>query len=125
MPTPTRLFGRLGIALMATMVLASTAFAQNAGSLRGVISDPSGGVLPGATVALVNEATRETRQAQTDSKGGFFFASVPPGVYTIRVEMPGFKKAESKGIRMSANDTKGLDFTLQVGAQSETVEVTA
>ena len=125
MPTPTRLFGRLGIALVATLVLASAAFAQNAGSLRGIVSDPSGGVLPGATVVLTNEATRENRQAQTDSKGGYFFAAVPPGVYTVRIEMPGFKKAENKGIRMSANDTKGLDVTLQVGQQTETVEVTA
>src|SRR5436190_348709 len=124
MPTPTRLFGRLGIALVATLVLASAAFAQNAGSLRGIVSDPSGGVLPGATVVLTNEATRENRQAQTDSKGGYFFAAVPPGVYTVRIEMPGFKKAENKAIRMSPNDTKGLDVTLQVGAQSETVEVT-
>src|SRR5467141_2662988 len=83
MPTPTKLFGRLGIAL-ATVLMASAAFAQNAGSLRGVISDPSGGVLPGATVVLLNEATKETRQATTDSKGGYFFAAVPPGVYTVR-----------------------------------------
>src|SRR5438552_6996140 len=125
MPTPTRLFGRLGIALVATLVLASTAFAQNAGSLRGIVSDPSGGVLPGATVVLTNEASRENRQAQTDSKCGYFFASGSPGVYTVRIEMPGFKKAENKGIRMSANDTRGLDVTLQVGQQTETVEVTA
>ena len=125
MPTPTTRFGRLGIALLAVLVTASAAFAQNAGSLRGVISDPSGGVLPGATVVLMNEATKETRQAQTDSKGGYFFASVSPGVYTVRIEMPGFKKAENKGIRMSANDTKGFDVTLQVGQQTETVEVTA
>ena len=121
MPTPTKLFGRLGIALMAMLALAPAAFAQNAGSLRGVVSDPSGGVLPGATVVLLNEATLQTRQATTDSKGGYFFASVPPGVYTVRIEMPGFKKAENKAIRMSANDTKGFDVTLQVGAQSETV----
>jgi hypothetical protein len=125
MPTPTRLFGRLGIALVAMLALAPAAFAQNAGSLRGVVSDPSGGVLPGATVVLLNEATRESRQVQTDSRGGYFFAAVPPGVYTVRIEIPGFKKAENKGIRMSANDTKGFDVTLQVGQQSETVEVTA
>ena len=125
MPTPTRRLGRLGIAFVAVLMTASTVFAQNTGSLRGVVSDPSGGVLPGSTVALVNEATHESRQVQTDSKGGYFFAAVFPGVYTVRVEMPGFKKAENKGVRMSPNDTKGLDFTLQVGQQTETVEVTA
>src|SRR2546426_12238195 len=109
----TRRFRRSGIGLGTALLLASAAFAQNTGSLRGVISDPSGGVLPGATVVLVNEATKETRQVQTDSKGGYFFASVSPGVYTVRIEMPGFKKAENKAIRMSANDTKGLDVPLQ------------
>src|SRR5207244_1351994 len=120
MPAPTRLFGRLGIALVATLVLASAAFAQNAGSLRGIVSDPSGGVLPGATVVLTNEATRENRQAQTDSRGGYFFAAVPPGVYTVRIEMPGFKKAETKGIRMSANAPKGLDCSrmIDIGSNS-------
>jgi hypothetical protein len=123
--TPMRSFGRLGIALGVVLLLAGPVFAQNTGSLRGVVSDPSGGVLPGATVTLLNEATRESRNAPTDPRGGYFFAAVFPGVYTLRVEMPGFKRAENKGVRMSPNDTRGLDVTLEVGAPSETVEVTA
>jgi hypothetical protein len=119
-----RSFGRLAFALAAVLA-APAAFAQMAGSLRGVVSDTSGGVLPGATVTFSNEATRETRTATTDNSGGYFFAAVAPGVYTIRVEMPGFKRSETKGVRMSANDTRGLDIALQVGAPSETVEVTA
>ena len=88
MSTPTRSFGRLGVALVAALVLAPTAWAQNLGSLRGVVSDSSGAVLPGATVVLVNEATKESRQVATDAKGGYFFAAVSPGLYTVRVEMP-------------------------------------
>ena len=106
--------------------LASTVLAQgNSGSVRGAVADTSGGVLPGATVTLVSDATKASRSAVTDAKGGYFFAAVQPGTYTIRVEMQGFKKVEQKGVRISPNDTRGVDVALEVGAQTETVEVTA
>ena len=115
----------LRFALTALAVLtASSVFAQNTGSLRGVITDQSGGVLPTATVTLVNESTRESRSTKANNEGSYFFAAVFPGIYTIRVEMPGFKNAEAKNIRMSANDTRGVDITLQVGGASETIDVT-
>jgi hypothetical protein len=118
------MFGRFALAL-AGVLAASAAFAQMAGSLRGVVSDTSGGVLPGATVTLLNEGTKESRTATTDKDGGYFFAAVPPGSYTVRVDMSGFKRVENKGFRMASNDTRGLDVRMDVGAQSETVEVTA
>jgi hypothetical protein len=113
---------RFALALVAVLA-AATAFAQIAGSLRGVVTDTSGGVLPTATVVLLNEATRESRTTTTDSNGGYFFAAVAPGTYTVRVDMPGFKRSEHKGVRMASNDTRGLDVRMDVGAQSETVEV--
>jgi hypothetical protein len=120
-----RSFLRFAIAFTVVVLTASAAFAQNTGSLRGVVTDPSGGVLPTATVSLINEGTKETRTTKTNNEGNYFFAAVFPGVYTVRVEMPGFKNAEAKGIRMSPNDTRGVDVTLQVGGASETVDVTA
>jgi hypothetical protein len=120
----SRSFRRFGLSLI-LFLAATAAHAQNTGSLRGVVLDASGAILPGATVSLVNEGTKETRTATTDSRGGYFFAAVFPGSYTLRVEMPGFKTVENKGVRMSPNDTRGLDVTLAVGQQSETVEVTA
>ena len=115
----------LRFAITVAAVLAATSvFAQNTGSLRGVITDQSGGVLPTATVTLINEGTRESRNTKANNEGSYFFAAVFPGLYTVRVEMPGFKNAEAKGIRMSANDTRGVDITLEVGGASETVDVT-
>src|SRR3989454_9507776 len=105
----TRRFRRSGMGLGTALLLASAAFAQNTGSLRGVVSDSSGGILPGATVVLLNEATREVRRVTTDARGSYFFAAVFPGVYTVRVEMTGFKTAENRGVRMSPNDTRGRD----------------
>ncbi len=119
-----RSLGRIGLGLL-LIFAASTATAQMAGSIRGVVTDTSGAVVPGATVTLLNEATKGSRNMVTDTKGNYFFAAVQPGSYTIRVEIPGFKTVEKKALRMSSNETAGMDFTLEVGAQTERIEVTA
>jgi len=107
------------------MLQASAVFAQNAGSLRGSVTDKTGAIVPGATVSLTSESTRFARQAVTDSKGAFFFAAVEPGSYTLKADLSGFKSYEAKNIRVGANDTVGVDIVMEVGAQSETVVVTA
>jgi hypothetical protein len=117
--------GRWSKAALVLLLAASPAFAQNAASLRGLVTDSSNAVLPGVTVVLTNDATKATRQAVTDSKGSYYFASVPPGNYTLAAELSGFKKRTEKGIKINASDTKGLDFALEVGAQTEEVTVTA
>src|SRR6266545_1112281 len=116
--------GRLAIALLVVLA-ASSAFAQNAGSLRGFVTDQQGAVLPGATVVLTSEATKATRQAVTDAKGGYFFAALLPGNYSITVELSGFKTHTTKGVHISPNDTRGYDVTMEIGGQSEKIEVTA
>jgi hypothetical protein len=106
--------------------LAAPAFAQNAGSLRGTVTDPSGAGVPGATVLVTNEATKAiARQGVTNIKGEYFFASILPATYTVRVTLTGFKTQEITGIRVAARDTLGADFKLEVGGQSELVMVTA
>jgi hypothetical protein len=120
----SRLFKRLGLAL-AVAAFATSALAQSAGSFRGNVTDTTGAVVPGATVTLVNEATKFTREGVTNDTGGFFFATVDRGLYTLRVALTGFKTYEAKGLRVSANDTIGIDVRLEVGQLGETVEVTA
>jgi len=105
--------------------LAVSAFAQSAGSFRGTVTDTSGAVVPGATVTLTNEGTKFSRDSVTSATGGFYFAAVDPGRYTVKVALTGFKTYEAKGIRLSANDTVGLDVKLEVGALGETIEVTS
>ena len=112
-------------AVVVTVLLACPAWAQNTGSLRGTATDSTGAVVPGATVTLANEATKFTRTAVTDVKGGYFFSAVDPGNYTLTVEIAGFKPRVYKGIRINPNDTRGLDVMLEVGAKTETVTVTA
>ena len=115
---------RLGF-LSLVLATALPAPAQSAGSLRGTVTDPTGHVLRAATVVLVNEATKFTRRVVTDAQGGYVFAAVDSGTYTLEVAADGFRTHEAKGLRMSPNDTRGLDVTLEVGARSERIEVTA
>jgi hypothetical protein len=115
---------RMGSAVL-TLAVAPIAWAQSSGSLRGTVSDTTGGALPGATVVLTNEATKFTRQAVTDAQGGYFFASVDRGSYVLKAELQGFKTREIKGVRLAANDVVSVNVTLEVGAQTETIVVTA
>jgi hypothetical protein len=119
-----RTLSRVGLGFLLGL-LATSAFAQSAGSIRGTITDTTGAVIPGATVTLAQEATKFARTVVTDAKGGYFFGAVQPGAYTVRVEISGFKTAERKKLQISTNETAGLDFSLEVGAQTETIEVTA
>lgn len=73
------------------LVLTVSAHAQTVtGSMSGTVVDPSGQVIPGADVTLLNEKTGEERKGTTSEVGDFAFAALVPGAYTIRVEMPGF-----------------------------------
>ena len=99
--------------------------ASTTATLRGHVEDPSGGVLPGVTVTLTNQGTRATQTTVTDGRGQYLFASLFPGVYDLKAELAGFKTFEQKGITLSPNDTRGQDVRLEVGAQTQTVTVTA
>ena len=118
---------RVGALAIAALLAASTAVfgqASTTASIRGTVSDTSGGVLPGATVTLTNVGTKAVATSVTDDRGGYL-AIVFPGTYDLKVELSGFKTYEQKGLGVSPNDTRGLDIKLEVGAQTETITVTA
>ncbi len=121
-----RKFFLSGLVILLGLLVMPALFAQTTGSamLRGVVKDQTGAVIPGATVALINQGTKETRNTITNDEGAYLFGSVPPTKYTLRVELAGFKTYEQENISLSPSDTRGLDVTLQVGAASETVTVT-
>jgi hypothetical protein len=103
------------------------AVAQGTGTatVRGTVSDTSGGVLPGVTVTITNSNTKETRSAVTGDRGGFFFPSLFSGTYELKAELQGFKTYEAKNIVLSPNDTRGLDMQLEVGAVTEVISVSS
>jgi hypothetical protein len=93
------------------------------GALRGAVRDAQG-VIPSAEVVLISEETSATRSAMTNEVGEYAFASILPGVYTIRVSLPGFKTEERKGFRIGTQQSAVLDFRLEIGAVSEQITVT-
>src|SRR5215471_11332796 len=98
------------------------AVAQTQASISGVIHDPSGAVIPGATVTVTNPATNFVRTAVSNEAGVYNFPSLQPGGYNIKVELAGFRAITEK-VELQVQQSARQDFTLQVGQVSETVEV--
>ena len=122
---------RMGIAHALALCLcllaggASATLAQTTGSatLRGVVKDQNGSALAGATVTLKSIRTQSERKAKSNSDGNYAFAAVEPGAYELKVEASGFKVLTQTGVTMSPGDNRGIDFSLEVGATSETVTI--
>jgi len=105
---------------------AGPAFAQIGGArIQGSVTDSSGGVIPGASVRFVQLSTNQTSESQTDAVG--FFQSVPLriGEYRVEVEADGFKTAVRSGVVLELEQTAVLTIALELGAITETVDVTA
>lgn len=112
------------LVLLMVPLVASTAWAQTfTGGVRGVVSD-SGGIVPGVTVTLINESNGASRDAVSNEQGGYNFSAVPPGVYTLKAELTGFKTFENKGIRVATQQFVTMDIKLDVGQLQETITVT-
>src|SRR5262245_50374924 len=105
-------------------VFQPVASAQNpTGKIIGVVKDPGGAVIPGATVTATNVATQVSQQAVTDSEGNFEILNVPIGNYRLSAENPGFKKLVSDEKNLQINQVLRVEMVLQVGAASEEVVV--
>ena len=111
-------------ALLMVSMVSSTAWAQTfTGGVRGVVSD-SGGVVPGVTVTLINEGNGASRDAVSNEQGAYNFSAVPPGTYTVKAELTGFKTFENKGVRVATQQFVTMDVKLDVGSLQETITVT-
>lgn len=109
------------------LLTGSAALAQvtSSATLRGTVKDPSGAVVPDATVTLTSAQRGGQRQVKTSDEGNYVFTSVDPGAYTLRVEARGFKAAEQTNLTLAPSETRGLDLALEVGGAAETVTVSA
>jgi len=93
------------------------------GGLRGVVKDPQG-VIPGATVTLVNDQNGVSRETVTNGVGEYSFPAIEPALYTVRASVQGFKTFERKGVRIGTQEFLALDIQLEVGGLEETITVT-
>src|SRR6266516_1873951 len=100
-------------------------YAQTFGEVTGRVTDPSGAVIPGASVTLTNVNTNAVRNVLTTEAGAYTFPSIAPGFYRLRTELPGFKAAAREPFEVQVQQVVRLDITLELGQISETVEVAA
>src|SRR5688572_5640582 len=94
-------------------------------SIQGSVTDASGGVMAGATVALTNVDTGVSRTVVTDEAGNYTFPLIQVGNYELKVEMPGFKTETIRGIRVETTAQVRQNVKMEIGQVSETVEITA
>ena len=105
-------------------VSALPASAQNFGQITGIVADPTGGVLVGATVTVTNTQTAATATQQANTAGIYVFPNLLPGIYNVKVEMDGFRIAARNAVELQIQQTIRLDFRLELGSLSETVTAT-
>jgi hypothetical protein len=115
--------------LLTALVLASLAqlaVAQDIfGRISGTVTDPTGAVIPNVKVHIVNDETKLTRDVTTDPDGFYVATDLHVGSYSVATESQGFKSTRKSGNVLVAGGRLTVDVRLEVGASSETVEVTA
>src|SRR5438093_13229148 len=105
---------RASSAVIVWFVLCLPAFAQTLGTITGEVKDSTGAVVPGATVTVINKATNATRTTSSNEVGLYDFPALPPGPYTVKSELDGFKTATSD-VELQVNQTARVNFTLELG----------
>src|SRR5579884_1150938 len=104
----------------------ATALAQYTNAtISGVVYDPGGAVVEGATVTIRNAETGYSKTVQTGADGAFLFPATPVGSYQLIVEKPGFAKYVQSGIMLAVNQVANAPVTLKVGDVSQQVTVSA
>jgi outer membrane receptor protein involved in Fe transport len=112
--------------LPAFLLAALPLFAQGErGTITGTVSDTTGAVISGANVTLRNVGTNISTSIESNSAGIYTFPALPPGLYEVTVEKQGFRSRKVTDIRLSVGITATIDAQLEVGAVTESVQVTA
>ncbi len=95
------------------------------GSLVGTVTDPSGAVVPNASVTATDLGTGQTRQGTTDPSGRYNLVNLQPGTYTVTITASGFRKAEETNVIITPNTVDRVDVHLELGQASEQISVSA
>src|SRR5437016_34885 len=99
-------------------------FAQgNFGRILGTVTDPTGAVIPGATVSIIDKERGLARTLTTDEAGQYSAPNLIPGTYTVRAELPGFKRLDRENVVVEVGNEIRVDLTIEPGQQGETVTV--
>lgn len=113
--------GVLVVLLMFTLPMCAQ---LDTGTITGRVTDPSGGVVAGAQVVVIQVATNFENVTQTNSEGLWRVQSLRPGIYRVTVSVSGFKKLVRENVELRTNATLEVNLALELGSVSESVEVT-
>ena len=113
------------LCVAAFLLSAPAVSAQTTGRINGTVKDPQGAVLPGATVTATSPALQGSQTQVTDQDGVFRFLSLPPGRYTVKVDLAGFRAAEQPDVQVGLDRSVDLQLTLQLQGVTDTVTVTS
>lgn len=108
-----------------TLLAASAAFAQTSGEITGEVTDQSGAVAPKASVTATNTSTNVARTSVTNDAGVYSFPNLIPGIYEVKVVAAGFGPVTKTNIELQVQQIARVDFTLAVGQNMQTIEVSA
>ena len=95
------------------------------GRISGTVKDSAGANIPSANVTVTNLANNLVRTATTDDSGFYTVTNLPAGAYSVETVSKGFKRATQSGVSLAADARLTIDFTLEAGQVTETVEITA
>jgi len=116
----------IGLALCITLCLTAAGQAGNAAAaLNGTVRDPSGAVVPGATITLVNSRTGFKQVTESNSTGNYSILNITPGTYTISASKPSFSIEHLSEFDLAVNQTATINFDLKVGTAESTIAVSA
>jgi hypothetical protein len=114
----------LGVVLL-TFLCVTSAWAQENAELKGTVTDPSGAVVPNATITITNTATGEIKTVNSNGAGLFDFPNLQHGTYNMKAEAKGFNASQTNGIVMNVAATVAQNVTLAIGTGVQTVTVEA
>src|SRR5258708_2028550 len=119
-------FSILAAAILSVLCFPTSSVAQNVtGTILGTLTDASGAAVTSATVVVVSQSTNIEYAAVVNDSGEFIANSLPPGTYTVRTQLSGFRPSVVKDVLLLANRSSRVNIVLEPGAVTQTVEVTA
>lgn len=115
----------LRIAVAASLLCIGAIAQTPTGTIQGLVTDKTGAAIPGAAITIVRTSTEETRQTVSDSGGRFLIPFVSPGGYTVKVVAKSFRSAQQPGVQVSVSEARTVNFVLEVGEITESIEINA
>src|SRR4051794_20369404 len=109
--------------LLSLLCLAIALGQQGKGTISGTLSDGQGAVVPGAQVSIRNTGTNLVFNTVSNESGFYTAPGLPVGEYEVAAELQGFKRALRRGITLEVDQKAQVDFTLEIGTTTDTIEV--